>query len=247
MKENRIRAVSCCLYALCAVSLLVFLYIDFFTTDLSRAFKIAITLSVFILAYLGSLVRARHSNRQKSLNIMYNTFFFLFTVYIVVVIDFTLIDGTFGRDISVLFTKDLKTRADYLKTGVNLVPFDTIKLFINGYKNGVLSFVDITDNLLGNLFVLAPLSFFVPVFIKRVNRFYKYFLLILACVLVIEILQVLFMTGAADIDDVILNISGALIIYGILRIKNVSKFLNKATFGLWEGKNESQSQDKLDP
>ena len=247
MKENRIRAVSCCLYALCAVSLLVFLYIDFFTTDLSRAFKIAITLSVFILAYLGSLVRARHSNRQKSLNIMYNTFFFLFTVYIVVVIDFTLIDGTFGRDISVLFTKDLKTRADYLKTGVNLVPFDTIKLFINGYKNGVLSFVDITDTLLGNLFVLAPLSFFVPVFIKRVNRFYKYFLLILACVLVIEILQVLFMTGAADIDDVILNISGALIIYGILRIKNVSKFLNKATFGLWEGKNESQSQDKLDP
>ena len=246
MKENRIRAVSCCLYALCAVSLLVFLYIDFFTTDLSRAFKIAITASVFILAYLGSLVRARHSNRQKSLNIMYNTFFFLFTVYIVVVIDFTLIDGTFGRDISVLFTKDLKTRADYLKTGVNLVPFDTIKLFINGYKNGVLSFVDITDNLLGNLFVLAPLSFFVPVFIKRVNRFYKYFLLILACVLIIEILQVLFMTGAADIDDVILNISGALIIYGILRIKNVSKFLNKATFGLWEGKNESQSQDKLD-
>lgn len=247
MKENRIRAVSCCLYALCAVSLLVFLYIDFFTTDLSRAFKIAITASVFILAYLGSLVRARHSNRQKSLNIMYNTFFFLFTVYIVVVIDFTLIDGTFGRDISVLFTKDLKTRADYIKTGVNLVPFDTVKLFINGYKNGVLSFADITDNLFGNLFVLAPLSFFVPVFIKRINRFYKYFLLILACVLVIEILQVLFMTGAADIDDVILNISGALIIYGILRIKNVSKFLNKATFGLWEGKNESQSQDKLDP
>lgn len=234
MKAKSVKAASICLYFLCAVSLFAFLYIDFFGVLLSRSVKIMITAAVFVFGYAGSFIRCVQKTRPAALNIMYNTFFFLFTVYAVVIIDFTLIDGAFGRDISVFFSNTAGSRSEYIKNGVNLIPFSTVKLFINGYKNGLLSFADITDNILGNFLVLAPLSFFTRVFFKKTDRFYKFFVLVLGVVILIELLQLLFMTGYADIDDVILNISGAVAFYGILRIKWISRMVGAATFDLWE-------------
>lgn len=44
---------------------------------------------------------------------------------------------------------------------------------------------------------------------------------------VIEILQYLFRVGAADIDDVILNVFGAVIIYLIMKNKKISEIFDK--------------------
>lgn len=228
------KVVSPFLYFLCAVSLLVFLYIDFFGVSLTRGLKIIITASVFLFAYLASLLKCTEKPTDTACNIMYNTFFFLFTVYIVVIVDFTLIDGAFGRNISVFFTKDSETRREFLQNGVNLIPFATIRLFISGFKNGALNLSDIIENILGNFLVFAPMAFFVPIYLIRINRFYKYLLFITLTVLLIELLQIFFMTGAADVDDVLLNVSGAAVFYGIVRIKPVGKGLKSATFTLWE-------------
>ena len=54
------------------------------------------------------------------------------------------------------------------------------------------------------------------------------FALILSIVIVIiEILQYLFRVGSADIDDVILNVTGAVIVYLIMQIKVVRKTIDK--------------------
>ena len=56
-------------------------------------------------------------------------------------------------------------------------------------------------------------------------------------VITVELLQLLFLTGSSDIDDVILNTAGAMLLYGVLRIKGVSRFISKITFGVWETEN----------
>ena len=50
-------------------------------------------------------------------------------------------------------------------------------------------------------------------------------------VLVIEVLQLVFLTGSADIDDFILNVGGAMAAYGILNIDKVKRGINKILFG----------------
>ncbi|MNT62306.1 VanZ like family protein [compost metagenome] len=56
----------------------------------------------------------------------------------------------------------------------------------------------------------------------------KRFTLFIFCIaLLIEVSQLIFMTGQVDIDDVILNTIGAIIFYFILNIKIVKKVLIK--------------------
>ena len=47
-------------------------------------------------------------------------------------------------------------------------------------------------------------------------------------------MQLLFLTGASDIDDVILNVAGAMCLYAVLRIKKISRAISKFTFGVWK-------------
>jgi len=51
-------------------------------------------------------------------------------------------------------------------------------------------------------------------------------------VVVIELLQFVTMSGACDIDDLILNVLGASIIYFIFKIRCINNFIHKIF--LWE-------------
>ena len=54
----------------------------------------------------------------------------------------------------------------------------------------------------------------------------KNFLLTMICIVVgIELLQFITISGCCDIDDVILNVLGSLIMFVILRISSINKFL----------------------
>lgn len=59
-----------------------------------------------------------------------------------------------------------------------------------------------------------PLPFFTVCLFKRINRWYSVLAVTLTSVLLIELLQLLLLTGSSDIDDVILNVSGR---YAFLR------------------------------
>lgn len=46
------------------------------------------------------------------------------------------------------------------------------------------------------------------------------------CIVIgIELLQFITMSGCCDIDDVILNVMGALVMFGILRIKSINQLI----------------------
>ncbi len=155
----------------------------------------------------------------------------IFLLYTMVVIDFTLINNSFGRNISNIFLAESSAVKEYLSNKINIIPFATVKLFINAYKNSKLETLVVLENIVGNLLVFMPFAFFVPMVFKKINTLLKFFGIIAVAVLSIEILQIVFLTGSADIDDLILNVGGAVIAYKILNIAKIKGGINKFLFG----------------
>ena len=156
----------------------------------------------------------------------------LFLLYTLLIIDFTLINDNFGRNISSnIFYASKDTVNQYISQKVNLIPFATVKLFINAYRNSNLDTTFIMQNILGNFFAFMPFAFFIPAIFKKINSSFRFFVVISLGVIIIELLQIVFLTGSADIDDFILNTTGAMVAYFVLNIKKVKRTINKILFG----------------
>lgn len=112
-------------------------------------------------------------------------------------------------------------------SSVNVIPFKTILKYIVAWNNDEIVKSAIIYNILGNLILLMPLGFFVPYYFNKFQGFMYYFFAWLFCSMAIEVLQYIFHVGSFDIDDVILNISGASILYVVLRISAVKNILRK--------------------
>ena len=115
--------------------------------------------------------------------------------------------------------------AEYIKHFTNFVPFKTIIEYVQRYANGYwwLS----TVNLLGNLALFVPMGMALPCVSKKFNRFWKVTLTFLGIVVAVEITQGLLRVGSIDIDDVIFNVSGAMIGYAIVKIPTINKLLQR--------------------
>lgn len=196
--------------------------------------KIATAFVLFFFGYLaaffGFLEGESHEKRIKR---MKTTFTFFFFLYIVIFIDFTLIDGTIGRSISNIFSLNSGEIKEYIKENTNFIPFKTVKLFISAYKDETLSMGAIIENILGNFFVLIPFALFGPCAFRKMKSPFIFFAFCSITVIVIEILQLVFLTGSTDIDDFLLNVSGGMFGLLILNIPPVKRVVSKFTFGLF--------------
>ena len=72
-----------------------------------------------------------------------------------------------------------------------------------------------------------PMGALLPCVFKRLDRFWKVTLCVLIIVVSVEIMQFALRVGIIDVDDVIFNLSGAMIGYGIIKIPFVSKLLRR--------------------
>ena len=122
-------------------------------------------------------------------------------------------------------TRDGYTFAEYMRRFTNFIPFKTIveyvKRYIDGYRN--LSVL----NLLGNLALFVPMGMALPCLSRKLNRFWKVTLTVLGMVVVVELVQGLLRVGSIDIDDVIFNVVGAMVGYGIIVIPCINKLLKR--------------------
>ena len=161
---------------------------------------------------------------KKILNI---NLFIYFIVYTITIITLTLFDEIFGRQGLVIVNWNKELLNSYLKYSFNIIPFNTIKLYINGYINGYVNLKVFSMNILGNLVALMPYGMFIPLMFKRINKYYKFLILMIILVIGIELLQFITLSGSCDIDDLILNVMGASIIYYICQIKYIKQLINK--------------------
>lgn len=103
---------------------------------------------------------------------------------------------------------------------INLIPFHTIKLFINALLHGYAPLYIITANLLGNIILTFPIGMLIARlfgFIKIHNILFLAFYLPMHIETMQLFLHVIgYSTRSVDIDDVILNGCGIIIGYYVM-------------------------------
>lgn len=95
----------------------------------------------------------------------------------------------------------------------NGIPFHTIAIYLRNLGSWFWM-----RNALGNIGLLLPLGLLGPIALPALDRWWRIALLALAYSTAIEISQLWIPDRSADIDDVLLNVLGALIGFGIWRL-----------------------------
>ena len=98
---------------------------------------------------------------------------------------------------------------------VNKVPFLTIKNFFYNMKNQ--NDLRAFANLVGNAILFAPLGLFLPLIHKIFRNSFVFIFVTTGIVSTMEFLQYYFNVGSADVDDIILNVLGAIIVFYIVK------------------------------
>ena len=97
----------------------------------------------------------------------------------------------------------------------NLIPFKTIWEYLS--RENRISVPRVVQNLLGNMIIFVPYGLYLQVLLKN-KSVWKILLIVLLTSLAVEILQFAFMRGAADVDDLLLNLCGGLLGIGMYRL-----------------------------
>lgn len=101
----------------------------------------------------------------------------------------------------------------------NFIPLKEIIRFWN-YREQ-LGIGVFTLNVLGNIVAFIPLGLFLPIISIRLRKAWKVILIGALLSTVVEFLQLVTKVGCCDIDDLILNIFGTIIGFGLFCICNV--------------------------
>ena len=238
VRKDAYRIISAAMYILSFISFFCLVRTDISsvcTVSYLHMIKFITAFSVFVFGYAATVLRHKSVSGEKMRqSYIYKTTVWFFIVYCFIVFDFTLMDNSFGRRISSIFSCAPYEIREYLIQNTNVIPFDTIVLFIRGYMKGVLPLAVVIENTLGNLLVFAPFALFLPIISKRYYRWRSFSTAIALSVLFVEVMQLIFLTGSMDIDDFLLNVSGALIMFAVFKVPKVGRVLNRLTFGAWD-------------
>ena len=99
---------------------------------------------------------------------------------------------------------------------VNLIPFRTMRRYLycltppwrlHNVRWAIINFF-------GNVILFLPLGFLPPLLWKWARKLPRTLLFSLAVMTTVEVLQMLLRVGVCDVDDLILNVTGAAIGYG---------------------------------
>jgi Glycopeptide antibiotics resistance protein len=160
---------------------------------------------------------------EQRFRIINVSIFFVFIFYIILLINILFLNG-YRRFVAV----HTVSMADYFKWNVNYIPFTSIGKYVRAIFNHSMNRSIIVENLLGNLLLFAPLGILLPCIFQRLRNFRKILTVMLAVLVSVEVAQFLTHTGSCDIDDIILNLIGAIIFYGLWNINMIQKILRKA-------------------
>ena len=215
--KKKINLVSSIIMYVVAILILLFYAIASFKIEMVEFFRLILLCTSCLFLYFGGLLLSKYLGNNKPMKINLYIFFIL---YLMLLIILTLFDSSWGRNGFAI--KDFKV---YIKQSVNLVPFKTIINYIKEF-NSMYSTRQIMFNLLGNICAFMPMALFLPLLFKKQSKFKNFIVTMVISILGIESLQLITTSGRFDIDDLILNLFGAAIMYLLLNIKSVNDLIN---------------------
>lgn len=215
--KKKINLVSSIIMYVVAILILLFYAIASFKIEMVEFFRLILLCTSCLFLYFGGLLLSKYLGNNKPMKINLYIFFIL---YLMLLITLTLFDSSWGRNGFAI--KDFKV---YIKQSVNLVPFKTIINYIKEF-NSMYSTRQIMFNLLGNICAFMPMALFLPLLFKKQSKFKNFIITMIIIILGIESLQLITTSGRFDIDDLILNLFGAVIMYLLLNIRSVNDLIN---------------------
>lgn len=100
------------------------------------------------------------------------------------------------------------------EVGVNYEPFYSFKMFYPLLKSDYMPYRYLAfENLFGNILMFIPMGFYLPSLFKKQKNFLIMLLTVICISTSIECIQFFTKLGTSDIDDIILNVFGAIIGY----------------------------------
>ncbi|MDD7701708.1 MAG: VanZ family protein [Lachnospiraceae bacterium] len=127
----------------------------------------------------------------------------------------------FMRPIS--YSPDMSFK-EYAEHATNFVPFHMIRNYMIALKNNRIEPYLVFANIIGNIVIFIPLPMLLSGLTGRILRWIKLFGIGLLTLICLEIIQLLTRRGACDVDDVLLNMTGILLGYLIVRIYARKKY-----------------------
>lgn len=205
MIKNKLQILN---YIVIIITLTLF-FILVFNPNMDVSFLTAIV--TFILLSLFTFVCGIKINKKE---VYENNIIIYMILYFIFLFSLTMLIGRFGKTLI-----NMKYFQMYLRD-INIIPFKTIIK----YLTSKVSLQVMIYNIVGNFIALMPLSLLLMLKNDKNRKLSKQFIKISIIVLIIEILQLVFSCGKFDIDDFILNVSGALAFsYILLKTNTLSK------------------------
>lgn len=173
---------------------------------------------------LGTSLLARsfpaESDRRR---VVRASFFALFVFYCVALIGALIISR-------VDYVTFAQTNADYWKhfdLMTNFHPLETVQLYLNAIRYNYIGMEIPLSNLIGNTMLFMPMAVFLPCLFRPMRKLWVFGLTMLLMLVAVEAAQLLLACGSCDVDDVLLNLSGTLILFGILKIPAIQRLLRR--------------------
>lgn len=206
---------SIIMYVIAGLVLLFYFGIGFIAqmTEVSRLVLLGAS-SLFL--YIGGGLFSKYLDNNKPMKI--NLYIF-FGLYLILLITLTLFDSLWLRN-GFNFSG-----FDNIQDRINLVPFKTIMTFVKEFDS-MYSTSQIMLNLFGNVCAFMPMALFLPLLFKRQNKVFQFVITLTLMILGIEFLQLITGSGRFDIDDLILNLFGAVLVYLLFKIKSVNALIH---------------------
>ena len=181
---------------------------------------VGICLPLILGTYLYTRALEDREARRKAVRF---SFFALFVFYCAVLLGALIIS-------SVDYQTFAETKAAYLKNFdlmTNFNPFETVRLYINAIKYNYIGMEIPLSNLIGNMMLFMPMAVFLPCLFRPMQKFWLFTLTMLLMLAAVEALQLLLACGSCDVDDMILNLAGTLILFGLLKIPAIQRLLGR--------------------
>ena len=204
----------------------------YFRSDLSDTFylppffRVMIMIFACVAIYLAARVSAKDLFPHRQAQIIRGALGFAFVLYLLLLVNFLFFETSFLRSHSLIFIQDKAVIKDYLDEYLNVEPFSMIRRYFRGYMIGTVSLEFFLMNIFGNFILFMPFAFFLPVLFEKQRNFIIFFFTVALASASAEVLQVVFMTGTGDVDDLLLNTVGACILFGLLNTKIGKKLVD---------------------
>lgn len=214
-------------YIFAAFFLIIYFAADFVPgLYLSTAGRLVLLCGCCVFLWLGGFVLAKNSGNNRPMKINLRIYLGLFLLLFATL---TLFDPLWGRN-GGLVIWNMELFESYIENSFNPVPFRTIAEYFK--KGDMRQFV---INIAGNIVCLAPLGILLPLNFKRQNNPWVFLITCSLIVLTVEFFQFITLAGSCDVDDLILNVSGAFMAFIIVKENRINRFL-KCIFLLEGGK-----------